>query len=143
MYLPDLSHYPLASPQEGSPILSIGWLDRKHPYNRGGASPLFLERLWVFCCNAVFYTLGYHSCPFCSDSPWGVLVQRADVEIRLGSAEIRVIGKDVVYAAPDLIYHYVERHNYCPPEEFVQAVLEGPLPGSPEYEAVKRSKGWL
>jgi len=48
----------------------------------------------------------------------------------------------VVYAAPDLIYHYVVEHHYCPPDEFIQAVLEGPLPGSLEYEALKKEKGW-
>jgi hypothetical protein len=49
---------------------------------------------------------------------------------RGGSAEIRVVGVGRVYAAPDLIGHYVEAHGYCPPEEFIAAVLGGPEPGS-------------
>jgi hypothetical protein len=41
----------------------------------------------------------------------------------LGSAEVRVVGAGVTHAAPDLIYHYVVRHEYRPPEEFIRAVL--------------------
>jgi hypothetical protein len=52
----------------------------------------------------------------------------------LGAAEIRVFAKDgVAYAAPTLVYHYVSVHHYKPPDEFVRALREGPLPSSPEY----------
>jgi hypothetical protein len=44
--------------------------------------------------------------------------------LSLGSAEIRVPGSGGrIYAAPDLIYHYVEAHGYRPPDEFVEAVM--------------------
>ena len=45
----------------------------------------------------------------------------------LGSAELRLVGRDgAVYAAPDLVLHYVEHHNYLPPHEFVEAVMLSP-----------------
>ena len=51
-------------------------------------------------------------------------VFRQGQENSLGSAEIRVKGKDgKVYAAPTLIYHYVAAHDYDPPKEFVEALL--------------------
>ena len=101
-----------------------------------------MDRLWTFCCNPLFYTLGYHKCPFCRDSSFGILVQHGREKRRLGSAEIRVLGREnVVYAAPDLIYHYVVEHYYRPPDEFIQAVLEGPLPDTPEYQAYLRAVG--
>lgn len=145
MYYPDLSLYPfeVTSSQEDVPTLCIGWLARKHPYNEGDVPLAFMERLWIFCCNSVFHTLGYHKCPFCRGSSYGAIARRGGKELRLGSGEIRVIGKSAVYAAPDLVYHYVEKHYYRPPGEFVQAVLEGPLPGSPEYELFKRNREWL
>jgi hypothetical protein len=41
-----------------------------------------------------------------------------------GSAEIRVPGKgNIVFAAPEMIAHYVIMHEYRPPEEFIEAVL--------------------
>ena len=46
----------------------------------------------------------------------------------LGSAEIRVLGGGgKVYAAPNLIYHYVAKHKYRPPEEFIEAVMRVPF----------------
>ncbi len=145
MYYPDLSPYPHdnVSCETSFPTLCVGWLARKHPYVQGDVPAAFMERLWIFCCNSVFYTLGYHKCPFCRDSSYGALARRGEQEIRLGSAEIRIIGKGAVYAAPNLVYHYVEAHNYRPPEEFIQAVLEGPLPGTPEYELFKLDRKWL
>jgi len=32
-----------------------------------------------------------------------------------------------------MIYHYVVDHRYLPPEEFIRAMPEGPLPDTPEY----------
>ena len=29
----------------------------------------------------------------------------------------------MIYAAPNLIYHYVKEHRYLPPMEFINAVL--------------------
>ena len=52
----------------------------------------------------------------------------------LGSAEIRVVSDEgQLYAAPNLIYHYVASHNYAPPSEFVRAVLLGPCPPEDRY----------
>ncbi len=54
--------------------------------------------------------------------------------IELGSAEIRVFGdRGKIYAAPNMIYHYVTSHHYKPPSEFVQALKNGPSPPHPEY----------
>lgn len=137
MYYPDLSPYPNEAEASvgGYLTLAVGWLAANQPYTRGDVPVDFLDRLWIFCCNAVLYTLGYHKCPFCR--VWGVFAQHGQERRRLGSAEIRVLGRDkLIYAAPDLIYHYIVGHRYRPPEEFIRAVLEGPLPGSLEYESV-------
>jgi hypothetical protein len=64
----------------------------------------------------------------------GQRVTRNGEELLLGSAEIRVFGKgELIYAAPNLIYHYVSVHCYKPPEEFLQALEEGPSPPGSEY----------
>ncbi|MGE7389935.1 hypothetical protein ACQKM2_31090 [Streptomyces sp. NPDC004126] len=63
-------------------------------------------------------TRGFHSCPFCASRVFGSRVSHPQ-----GSAEIWVMGGDVAYAAPELIAHYVEAHNYLPPNAFIQAVL--------------------
>ena len=38
-----------------------------------------------------------------------------------------------IYAAPTLIYHYVAVRHYKPPDEFLQALREGPRPCSQQY----------
>ena len=37
--------------------------------------------------------------------------------------------------APTLIFHYVQRHHYRPPQAFVTALLRGPAPPDPAYFA--------
>ena len=45
--------------------------------------------------------------------------------IGLGSAEIHVTHPDqTVFKAPDMIYHYMEAHDYLPPTPFVEAVMK-------------------
>ncbi len=84
-----------------------------------------LDRL----CRASRYLLtrGWHFCPFCGD---------ADAR---GSAEIRIQGNGVVYAAPTLIAHYVAVHRYAPPPEFIDSLracdgVADPVPSPPENE---------
>jgi hypothetical protein len=55
-----------------------------------------------------------------------VSVEIAGTEIWLGSAEIHAFSQGgKIFSAPNLVYHYVERHGYRPPDEFVQAVIDG------------------
>ena len=43
-----------------------------------------------------------------------------------GNGQIRVKGPNgTCYAAPALISHYVEIHEYKPPAEFIEAVVNG------------------
>jgi hypothetical protein len=57
----------------------------------------------------------------------------------LGYSEIRVIGPSgQSYAAPSLIYHYINQHRYKPPDVFLAALRTGPRPPSEAYfEALK------
>jgi|YNPNPStandDraft_1061719.scaffolds.fasta_scaffold37064_2 hypothetical protein len=133
-YIADLSPIPYEREFQVWGTLSIGWLSRHVPYPKGSTLANFQDRLFVFCLNPVLRTRGFHTCEFCSSpAPFLTYVKHRDREIGLGAAEIRVIYRNRVYAAPDLIYHYVVEHQYCPPEEFIEAVLQGPLPGSTEY----------
>ncbi len=137
MYFPDLSVYRYLAggpqwqgvpPAGRLPVLNIGWLDAGHPYPVGPLPEGFLARLALFSADAhlINWTRGVYLCPLC-DPP--ALLEHG------GSAEIRVVGVGRVYAAPDLIGHYVEAHGYCPPQEFIAAVLDGPEPGSAAWRA--------
>ena len=120
MYIPDLTVSP-------SGEVAVGWLQRDHVFPRAKADPSFLNRLkefaWRYGDSAIALGWGAmggcHSCEFCSKA--------------LGFGSFGVPTEDKLFCAPDMIAHYVEHHDYQPPEEFVAAVLASPLPGTPEY----------
>jgi hypothetical protein len=136
MYKPDLS--PARGFDEYSCLgtVNVGWLDPAHPYTQGDTSEEFQDRLFEFCTHLVLQTRGCHQCPYCGDptSLLAVREERHGRELYLGTAEIRVTYQGKSYAAPNLVYHYVVAHNYKPPEEFIEAVLNGPLPDTREYK---------
>lgn len=119
--------------------LAIGWLNRKRPFTTGKIPDGFLEKLVLFCLpeNTV--------CPLPRQRPCTLAnhpvpaINHNGREIPLGTAEIRVIGEEEIYAASTLIYHYIKDHNYLPPQEFIDALLNGPQPGSSEFRALIRA----
>ncbi|MEO3784032.1 hypothetical protein ABGB12_11920 [Actinocorallia sp. B10E7] len=96
--------------------LNVGWLERGHPYEMGPVPAELVGTLAdITAIQQVNPRLGIHECDLC-DEP-----QRLPL---LGTSEIRIPGHhDVVYAAPNLIVHYVAAHGYRPPAEFIAAVL--------------------
>ncbi|WP_449343591.1 DUF7919 family protein [Streptomyces yaanensis] len=67
---------------------------------------------------------GWHSCTLCPEyTEHTATSARAGFAYRLGHAEIRAVSDDgVLYAAPNLIIHYVVDHLYGLPAEFIDAV---------------------
>lgn len=113
-YFEDLTPYCYFHPEEeAAGTVNIGWLDSRHPFPTGETSEEFRAKLQRLCQNRVKQTRGFYSCDFCKgrDKPHS-------------SAEMRVSKRGRVYAAPEMVHHYVAVHHYLPPEEFVQAVLE-------------------
>lgn len=162
MYYSDLSIYEYTQNIQGTiydktrvkMVCSVGWLAKKYKYPTGEICDMYLERLWYYCYNfAVNATLGLHLCPFCPAKTYSSLARRGNEECSLGGSEVWVLGHDgIVYAAPNLLYHYMQRHQYRPPTEFLDALMTGPLPGTSAYDAVIKiyisrftlqKEGWL
>jgi hypothetical protein len=121
---------------------SVGFLHKNDEYTHGEVPVSFMQRLFEYCASPVFKIKGFIICELCQEPEIGpVRAEYNGREIWVGTAEIRVLHNGKVYASPDLIYHYITRHNYQPPNEFITAVLLGPLPGTNEYEEY-RSKYW-
>jgi hypothetical protein len=144
MYAVDLSPYDHGTGTEYTPTLTIGWLDKQHPFTTGALPTSILDRLWVFCGAWVHLSLGFHHCDFCdaSTSFGGIPASRNGKTLTLGSAEIRVIGENVVFAAPDMIYHYMVDHHYVPPSVFLTALMTSPLPDEPRYQELATRYRW-
>ena len=135
-YFEDLTPYSYYHLGISDNTLNIGWLGREQPYNRGEVQEDILASLWEFLHYRMLRLRGFHVCEFCTSSHNGPLPIERNYEIlHLGTSEIRVIGNNKkIYAAPDLIYHYIAEHSYRPPEEFLEAVEKGPRPSSEEYK---------
>ena len=124
MYYPDFTPYCYSKGIPDPNVLNIGWLEAPHPFPKKKASEELLDALFEKCLIMVNGTRGWHQCHFCDVPTWGVEVSRHGKRTSLGDAEIRVEAKDGrVYAAPNLIYHYVSEHDYDPPKEFVEALF--------------------
>lgn len=107
-------------------VLNVGWLEAEHSFTLGGANEELLDGiLYLLSTMRCNVTRGWHTCSVCDEfdvSSRYLFVNGK--EIGLGDAEIWVPGPhDVWYAAPTLIYHYILAHNYVPPVEYQEAVI--------------------
>jgi hypothetical protein len=109
--------------------LNVGWLDSAYEYPRGEMSEEVIELLFEHCKRPCREMRGFHDCQFCLKSserhPPQMQVQRNGENVWLGDAEIRVLAADAtLYAAPNMIYHYVTEHQYLPPQPFIEALFQ-------------------
>jgi hypothetical protein len=112
MYREDFSPYREFPVDSGPMAWNIGWLDQSCPFPTGDTSGRFRSVLRQLAKNIKNPMWGSHECEFCS----GKGAQ--------GNGEIHVAAPDGnIYVAPALVVHYVECHNYLPPQEFIDAVL--------------------
>lgn len=103
-------------------VLNVGWLDDAHSFSGGKLGPEITALLLERCFSPVNVTRGYHQCELCWSEE--MIVERNGAKMHLGSAEMWVPSENgIVYAAPNLIYHYVTEHSYLPPSEFIAALV--------------------
>src|ERR1044071_369420 len=134
-YYPDLSDYAyLASAIRHPATRNIGWLAREPPFATAPPGDALLDALWRYCQISVAQTRGVHDCELCRASAFRA--ERHGDSLLLGASEIRVFaGTGEIFAAPTLIYHYVEIHHYAPPEPFLRALHDALPPPDPAYFA--------
>ena len=132
-YFKDLSEYEY-DPEFARPgTKNVGWLDREHSFPTSLPSGEVLDLLWTFCSTSVALQRGMHACEYCPSGS-AYVSERNGSRLLLGVAEIRAFSADgQIYAAPNLIYHYVSMHHYEPPKEFMEALRNGPRPPDRGY----------
>ena len=129
-------HSPYAYGHGSHPgVVHVGWLDDIHPYPTGTVDALLIEKMKLLASNPVELYRGKHICELCVKSPDLVKTRLPNSVVldpncswargsdqRSSNGEIRVSGEGIIFAAPVLIVHYIEVHNYLPPTEFLRAV---------------------
>lgn len=112
---------------------AVGWLDHEHDFEKMPATEELLDVIWEYCKVSVGQTRGLYECNLCIP-PKAVHASRHGDRLELGSSEIRVFSvRGQIYAAPTLIYHYVHKHDYKPPDEFLCALRETAGPPAEQY----------
>src|SRR5215470_9027584 len=115
-YIPDLSPYNYRAFPREPKLLAVGWLDSTIPYPKGSVAKSSISKLIRCAAQPVNLTRGFHVCQFCNTAR--------------SKGEIRVVGANgIVYAAPVLISHYIEKHEYKPPDQFLEALETMAEPG--------------
>jgi hypothetical protein len=117
-------------------LRAIGWLKRGQPYTIGAIpAPIFL-RVCQLLQNpwSPYTTGGVHFCDLCQFSGGNGTVHFHDYTFS-GTAQrcLFVPGNSVTYVAPTSIAHYIDAHQYQPPESFQEAVLGCPDMRSSAY----------
>ena len=144
MYFADLSAYSYDLPRSLPDVLNVGWLDAVHSISMGEVPADFRDQLRL-CVKRfrVNQMRGFHACELCPTedlrrardttdlrSALRELSRRqaitaAGEQLELGSAELWLpAGATAIFAAPNLIVHYIEAHGYRPPSAFISAVAE-------------------
>jgi hypothetical protein len=119
MYFQDSAPYTYLNCESHPNLLTVGWLDAEHDFPKGKVSEDILEKILALCFKPVNATRGIHFSPFLPRNPYGYAVEYKGKKMGLGSAEIRVPGREgKCYVAPNLIYHYIKDCGYLPPKEF-------------------------
>lgn len=114
-YLPDLSPFTYSrKPKCGEfDVVSIGWLDGEHEYAKGEIDPKHWSEIKKIldAHGPINLTCGVHKCELCGKET--------------GNGEYHAYNPQTnkIYIAPALIVHYIQMHQYAPPEEYFDAVF--------------------
>jgi hypothetical protein len=127
-------------------LRAIGWLESGHEYTKGLVPKDFVVALVQLAANPwAGVTAGRHACDLCrfSGGPLDVIVGK--VRVSIGMSEVFVPADECVYVAPATIVHYIDSHEYQPPEAFQRAVMACPEPGTTRFlhGLMKHELGWI
>ena len=130
-YIPDLTFCRYSRVLYG-PTLAVGWLDPTESFPTGKVSSDFLKKLKSYLIdtegNVINFMRGTHrnELPENTQLKQGYEEELGPID-RLGrdNGEIHFVYQNIFYAAPAMIYEYIVRNGYLPPEEYIEAVMKG------------------
>lgn len=125
-YFADMSPYSYRGDDPHFPeTVNVGWLSASHPFPKTQPEAGDLDVIWEYCKVRIYQSRGLHACPLCEqwfDTKLHHVQHRDELMIQ-GDAEILIASKEHgVFAAPNLIFHYMRDHHYAPPSSFLLAL---------------------
>jgi hypothetical protein len=106
-------------------LCAVGWLG-KPGFTTGQVSEDCIEALYIAHADHIIADSfqGWHICTFCGVSRPSIS-WRGQILNLSGQGHYLVQMDKIVFMAPELVLHYVLEHQYCPPQEFMQATIYG------------------
>lgn len=114
-------------------LIAVGWIDYKDledvekkgikatmcDFSTGDVPKDFLDKLKKIAASKkeFMYYLGWHDCSVCPENSY----RTPEDQMLYGEIFIPYQGR--IYAAPNGIIHYIEKHHYLPPRIFIDAVM--------------------
>ncbi|MFA5366352.1 MAG: hypothetical protein WC333_00315 [Dehalococcoidia bacterium] len=122
MYFADLTLYGYGHTEHVN-ALNIGWLERGKEFPVGDfpEKEEVIKKLRTKKKENLYR--GFHSCDFCDVTTYKENDSTFIIRDRHGNGEYIFQHDGKTYAAPEMIIHYIETHNYKPPQEFIDAVV--------------------
>lgn len=105
---------------------AFGWLDPDADYRTGQCPQSVVHGLIDAARKPVQQTRGFHHCALCGTSDassMGTAYQTPDGgNLILGSACLEMQDRErQMWIAPNLVLHYIDAHQYLPPDPILQA----------------------
>jgi hypothetical protein len=113
-------------------LTSIGWLKKEKPFTVGKVSQNVYLKLCEFNKMPLNFAVfrGFHQCDLCKSKE------------AKGNSNIFIPHNGKIYVCPELITHYINTHQYLPPNEFIEAVLACPPICSMDYRKKMLENGF-
>ena len=114
--------------------MAIGWIERGNHFPKGRTDNVVLERIHALRdeFRTAFPSIvfrGLHACSLCSaGNAGGATLDQSHINLFIPH-------RGFVFVAPARVDHYIQAHEYLPPESFAEALLACPSPLSPEYRS--------
>jgi hypothetical protein len=110
---------------EGLRLRTVGWLES--PGFATGSIPKACLAALAEALHGHIFSDGYRgvqSCTLCGKTCPEITWALKRITLK-GHGHYLVQRGQIVYMAPELLLHYILDHGYCPPPEFVDAVVHG------------------
>lgn len=141
----DLAPCDYFGPEFAAGLRAVGWLEEGKPWRRGKVEARLVHKLALLLSEPWEHErpADPHACSLCPFTGGPVefrLARSAGMPaVPLGNRNLYVPGAGVLYVVPSLVLHYMDAHEYAPPEAFTEALWACPPVRSKDYgEAVRR-----
>lgn len=108
----------------GMPTTMVGWLERTNPFPTGEVPISIFEKIVQLLANPWQPSIaaGRHPCSFCMMTGGPAVLTLGSLSVTIEASNLFVPTSDALFAAPSLVVHYIDAHQYRPPDSFVAAV---------------------